>query len=140
MCLTEADTLDNQLALLISATLKRILTLYRDFSQWLSIETSMKIVDYVFKKWDSAVDVICYESVDSFSLLLDIHNAHCPDCSKRGACQFREDVTTGLLRSPATCRSIFKCIVSSKVLLKFLFNSSFKNRDPYNFGRERTRN
>ncbi|VDM61131.1 unnamed protein product [Angiostrongylus costaricensis] len=65
--------------ILHSAVLKRILTIAQDFSYPLTAESQLRVVDYIFRSWNSSVEVVCHEAVDIFFMLL---SNHCLVCSK----------------------------------------------------------
>uniref|UniRef100_A0A1I7X1W3 DUF2428 domain-containing protein n=1 Tax=Heterorhabditis bacteriophora TaxID=37862 RepID=A0A1I7X1W3_HETBA len=130
-CLNEGaiKTNESKIVILISTTIKRIMTImhihfiYRDFSHPLPALYYSRLVNYIFRSWDSSIDVVCHESVDTFSLLLSNHSLICEQCRARIGCEWVNCLADQLFVSKSACRSHYKCI-----FILFRTYSSYLNR------------
>lgn len=66
--------------------------------------------------WDFTADCVCYDAVETFTILLSLHLGQCHDCLERPAtdshdnCDRINEVTQWLLEPTTLCKSRFKCI------------------------------
>ncbi|KAK5982604.1 hypothetical protein GCK32_014354 [Trichostrongylus colubriformis] len=96
-------------AILCSTLIKRILKIIQDFSYSLKAESQQLIIDYIFRSWDFSAEVVCYEAVDIFSMLLSNHSLQCTGCKMRKGCDWADSLITRILEGESECRSKYKC-------------------------------
>ncbi|CAJ0592500.1 unnamed protein product, partial [Cylicocyclus nassatus] len=112
-CLEESERSSQfaQSVILCSATIKRIMTIAQDFSFHLSADCQRRVLDYVFRTWDVIMEVVCYETVDIFEMLLSIHSLKCAKCKARIGCEWTNGIATQLFHGVSSCRSRYKCLL-----------------------------
>ncbi|EYC04484.1 hypothetical protein Y032_0087g2036 [Ancylostoma ceylanicum] len=112
-CLEESQKTSQvtQSVILCSATIKRIMVIIQDLSFSLSTECQQRVIDYVFRSWDMPMEVVCYEAVDIFGMLLANHSLKCTSCKARVGCEWSDSIAKQLLDGKSSCRSRYKCLL-----------------------------
>ncbi|TKR59714.1 hypothetical protein L596_029348 [Steinernema carpocapsae] len=97
----------------ITHSLLRLVTILRDEKCTLRHEDELTIADFVFSFWDFVQDVVCYECMSIFKLLMEIHNWSCSTCSQRSeTCVWVEDLAEFLCSSSVLNKSRFRCLIT----------------------------
>uniref|UniRef100_A0A158P790 DNA-dependent protein kinase catalytic subunit n=1 Tax=Angiostrongylus cantonensis TaxID=6313 RepID=A0A158P790_ANGCA len=112
-CLTESEknVTFAENGILHSGLLKRILTIAQDFSYPLTAESQLRVIDYIFRSWNSSVEVVCHEAVDIFFTLLSNHCLVCSKCRVRKGCEWSDSLARKLFENESPCRSRYKCLL-----------------------------
>ncbi|KAJ1364439.1 hypothetical protein KIN20_024539 [Parelaphostrongylus tenuis] len=112
-CLRESETNGSfsENAILHSTLIKRILTILQDFSFSLTIESQRDVISYIFRSWNSSIEVVCHEAVDIFFMLLSNHCLVCSTCKARKGCEWSNSLAKKLFENNSPCRSRYKCLL-----------------------------
>ncbi|KAK6727001.1 hypothetical protein RB195_004980 [Necator americanus] len=112
-CLEESTMSSQVTQRLISCStaIKRIMTIVKDLSYPLTAECQQRIIDYVFRSWDVTMEVVCYEAVDIFEMLLANHCMGCTLCKARKGCGWSDSIIKQLTEGASSCRSRYKCLL-----------------------------
>ncbi|KIH56676.1 hypothetical protein ANCDUO_13143 [Ancylostoma duodenale] len=112
-CLEESQKTSQitQSVILCSVTIKRIMVIIQNHSYPLSMECQQRVTDYVFRCWDMPMEVVCYEAVDIFGMLMANHSLKCTNCKARIGCEWSDSIAKQLLEGKSSCRSRYKCLL-----------------------------
>ncbi|KAK0426031.1 hypothetical protein QR680_009511 [Steinernema hermaphroditum] len=98
----------------ITHSLSRLVTILRNEKAPLHRNTETVITDFVFCFWDFVQDVVCYECVDIFKLLLEIHSNDCEFCScGQDTCEWIRKIADFLRECSVLNKSRFRCLIAT---------------------------
>lgn len=107
---------DSDTVIFAATTLKRILIIVQNAHKPLPDHFWNKIILHIRRVWDYTADCVCYNAIETFASLLDIHLRQCLDCLERpetdshANCDRINEITQWLLEPTSSCKARFKCI------------------------------